>query len=162
MRSACHLLPIVWDRPAVGTRGTAPATATATCAWRRAAADPDRACFAAVVFMLRTSTPWELLPAQELGCGSWSTAYRRFTNRARIGLFDQLYLVLLDKLGEANRMGRGRVSGAAVDGGAVLPAAGSAGDERTAGVERLSGEAVHPARTSSVARLSDASSPLRQ
>src|SRR4051812_47288253 len=39
----------------------------------------DRACFAAVVFMGRTSTPWELLPARELGCGSYSTAYRRFS-----------------------------------------------------------------------------------
>ena len=71
---------------------------------------PDRACFAAVVFMLRTSTPWELLPAQELGCGSWSTAYRRFTHWARIGLFDQLHLVLLDKLGEASRLDWRRVS----------------------------------------------------
>jgi hypothetical protein len=25
--------------------------------------------------------PWELLPAEELGCGSWSTAYGRFTRR---------------------------------------------------------------------------------
>jgi hypothetical protein len=31
---------------------------------------PDRNCFAAIVFMARTSTPWRLLPAQELGCGS--------------------------------------------------------------------------------------------
>jgi transposase len=31
---------------------------------------PDRNCFAAVVFMARTSTPWRLLPAKELGCGS--------------------------------------------------------------------------------------------
>ena len=33
----------------------------------------DRACFAAIVFMARTSTPWRLLPAQELGCGSPAT-----------------------------------------------------------------------------------------
>ena len=30
----------------------------------------DRACLAAIVYMARTSTPWRLLPAQELGCGS--------------------------------------------------------------------------------------------
>jgi hypothetical protein len=30
----------------------------------------DRACFAAIVFLARTSTPWRLLPARELGCGS--------------------------------------------------------------------------------------------
>ena len=28
---------------------------------------PDRNCFAAIVYMVRTSTPWRLLPAQELG-----------------------------------------------------------------------------------------------
>ena len=28
----------------------------------------DRACLAAIVFMARTSTPWRLLPARELGC----------------------------------------------------------------------------------------------
>jgi transposase len=71
---------------------------------------PDRACFAAVVFMLRTSTPWELLPAKELGCGSWSTVYRRFTRWARAGVFDQLHLVLLDKLGEQGRLDWRRVS----------------------------------------------------
>jgi transposase len=31
---------------------------------------PDRNCFAAIVYLVRTSTPWRLLPAQELGCGS--------------------------------------------------------------------------------------------
>jgi transposase len=40
----------------------------------------DRNCFAAIVFMARTSTPWLLLPAKELGCarrrppGSGSTS----------------------------------------------------------------------------------------
>jgi len=62
---------------------------------------PDRACFAAVVFMARTSTPWEFLPARELSCGSASTAYRRFTAWTRAGVFDRLTLVLLDELGEA-------------------------------------------------------------
>src|SRR5215207_980345 len=31
---------------------------------------PDHSCFAAIVYMTRTSTPWRLLPVQELGCGS--------------------------------------------------------------------------------------------
>jgi transposase len=38
---------------------------------------PDRNCFAALVFMCRTSTPWALPPAGELGCGSATTAWRR-------------------------------------------------------------------------------------
>src|SRR3954465_3646911 len=71
---------------------------------------PDRACFAAVVFMARTSTPWELLPARELGCGSASTAYRRFAAWTRAGVFARLTLVLLDELGEAGRIDWRRVS----------------------------------------------------
>src|SRR6266540_1666063 len=31
---------------------------------------PDRNCFAAIIYLVRTSTPWRLLPARELGCGS--------------------------------------------------------------------------------------------
>jgi hypothetical protein len=44
---------------------------------------PDRNCFAAIVFMARSSTPWRLLPARELGCGSPTTCWRRLTNGPR-------------------------------------------------------------------------------
>jgi transposase len=71
---------------------------------------PDRNCFAALVFMCRTSTPWALLPANELGCGSATTAWRRLEEWQRAGVFDQLSLVLLDRLGEAGRINLGRVS----------------------------------------------------
>jgi transposase len=37
----------------------------------------DRNCVAAIIFMARTSTPWALLPAKELGCGSATTCWRR-------------------------------------------------------------------------------------
>jgi transposase len=37
----------------------------------------DRACLAAIIYMARTSTPWRLLPARELGCGSPATCWRR-------------------------------------------------------------------------------------
>jgi len=60
---------------------------------------PDRNCFAAIVYMVRTSTPWRLLPAQELGCGSPATCWRRLTEWAKAGVFDQLHLEVLDRLG---------------------------------------------------------------
>jgi transposase len=60
---------------------------------------PDRNCFAAIVYMVRTSTPWRLLPAQELGCGSPATCWRRLTEWAKAGLFNQLHLEVLDRLG---------------------------------------------------------------
>jgi transposase len=71
---------------------------------------PDRACFAAVVYMARTSTPWRLLPAHELGCGSASTAWRRLDEWAEAGVFDQLHLDVLDRLGEQGRLDWSRAS----------------------------------------------------
>ena len=49
---------------------------------------PDRNCFAAIIYMARTSTPWRLLPAQQLGCGSPATCWRRLTEWANAGVFD--------------------------------------------------------------------------
>jgi transposase len=49
---------------------------------------PDRNCFAAIVYMARTSIPWRLLPARELGCGSPATCWRRLTEWAKAGVFD--------------------------------------------------------------------------
>jgi hypothetical protein len=36
--------------------------------------------------MARTSTPWRLLPARELGCGSPATAWRRLAERVERAL----------------------------------------------------------------------------
>jgi transposase len=70
----------------------------------------DRACLAAIVYMARTSTPWRLLPARELGCGSPATCWRRLTEWADAGVFEQLQAVLLDELGAAGRVDLERVS----------------------------------------------------
>ena len=70
----------------------------------------DRSCFAAIVFMARTFTPWRLLPARELGCGSPATCWRRLTEWAQAGVFDQLHLEVLDRLGEQGRLDWSRVS----------------------------------------------------
>ena len=48
----------------------------------------DRACLAAIVYMARTSTPWRLLPAKELGCGSPATVGRRLDEWAKAGVVD--------------------------------------------------------------------------
>ena len=54
--------------------------------------------------MARTSTPWRLLQVQELGCGSPSTCWRRLTEWADAGVFDQLHLEVLDRLGAQGRL----------------------------------------------------------
>jgi transposase len=71
---------------------------------------PDRACLAAIVLMAGTSTPWRLLPARELGCGSPATCWRRLTEWANAGVFDQLHLVVLDRLGERGQLDWERAS----------------------------------------------------
>jgi transposase len=76
----------------------------------RRRAIPDRNCFAAIVYMARTSTPWRLLPARELGCGSPSTCWRRLTEWANAGVFDQLHLEVLDRLGAQGRLDWSRTS----------------------------------------------------
>jgi transposase len=59
------------------------------------------------MYMARTSTPWRLLPARELGCGSPATCWRRLTEWANAGVFDQLHLQVLDRLGEQGQLGTG-------------------------------------------------------
>ena len=70
----------------------------------RCRAIADRNCFAAIVYMARTSTPWRLLPARELGCGSPATCWRRLTEWANAGVFDQLHLQVLDRLGQRGQL----------------------------------------------------------
>jgi transposase len=83
---------------------TAAAHPAAPALWRPARTISDRACFATIVYMARTSTPWRLLPARELGCGSPATCWRRLTEWAKAGVFDALHLKVLDRLGTAGRL----------------------------------------------------------
>jgi hypothetical protein len=57
---------------------------------------------------------WELvaplLPARELGCGSPATVSCRLTEWANAGVFDQLHLEVLDRLGEQGRLDWTRAS----------------------------------------------------
>src|SRR5919198_3031582 len=63
---------------------------------------PDRNCVAGLHGP--HLTPWSLLPAKELRCGSATTCWRRFDEWAKAGVFDQLQALVLDELGEAGRI----------------------------------------------------------
>jgi transposase len=76
----------------------------------RTRAVPDRNCFAAIIYMAHTSTPWRLLPAKELGCGSDSTVRRRFDEWIAAGVFEQLHAEILDRLGVTDRLDWSRAS----------------------------------------------------
>jgi transposase len=113
---------------------------------------PDRNCFAALVFMCRTSTPWALLPAGELGCGSATTAWRRLEEWQRAGVFDRLSLVLLDQLGEAGRIDLDRVS---VDSASLRALKGGRTPAQTRSTAASAGAScTWPATTASACRSS--------
>ena len=76
----------------------------------RRRAVPDRNCFAAIVYMARTSTSWRLLPARQLDCGSLATCWRRLTEWAAAGVFDALHQEVLDRLGGQGELDWSRVS----------------------------------------------------
>jgi transposase len=92
---------------------THPAAATASTlpsARRRAPHRAGSGLHAAIIFMARTSTPWALLPARDLGCGSATTCWRWLDEWAKAGVFEQLQALLLDELGQAGRINPERVS----------------------------------------------------
>jgi transposase len=80
---------------------------------------PDRACLTGIVFVLKTGIQWEYLP-QEMGCGSGMTCWRRLRDWQEAGVWWELHRVLLDRLGEADRLDWSRAS---ID-GSTIPAKG--------------------------------------
>ncbi len=60
----------------------------------------DRAVLAGIVFVLTTGISWNALP-RELGCGPGVTCWRRLREWQRIGLWDRLHRLVLDRLGRA-------------------------------------------------------------
>jgi len=70
---------------------------------------PDRAALTGIIFVLRTGIPWEWLP-QEMGCGSGMTCWRRLHAWQAAGVWHQLHRVILDRLGEQDRIDWSRAS----------------------------------------------------
>ena len=64
---------------------------------------PDRACLTGVLFVAKTGCPWEYLP-RELGCGSGMTCWRRLRDWQAAGVWQEVWQVLLDELGLADRI----------------------------------------------------------
>jgi transposase len=69
----------------------------------------NRAALTGILFVLRTGIPWEMLP-QELGCGSGMTCWRRLRDWQEAGVWHRLHQVLLDRLGEQDRIDWSRAS----------------------------------------------------
>jgi transposase len=69
----------------------------------------DRAALEAIVFVLKTGIPWEMLPTKQFGL-SGMTAWRRLEQWTRAGVFEQLQRVLLNELGQRGQVDFSRVS----------------------------------------------------
>ena len=87
----------------------------------------DRAALTGILFVLRSGTPWELLPA-EMGCGSGMTCWRRLRDWQRAGVWEKLQRVLLDRLGRRNGVDFSR---AALDSASVAAKKGAKRSART-------------------------------
>lgn len=70
---------------------------------------PDRAALAGIIFVLKSGIPFEMLP-MEMGCGSGITCWRRLRDWQQAGVWERLHRVLLDKLGEADKIDWSRAS----------------------------------------------------
>lgn len=64
---------------------------------------PDREVLRGILFVLATGLPWEHLPP-EMGCGSGMTCWRRLKEWHEAGVWHKLHRVLLDRLGQADRI----------------------------------------------------------
>jgi|SRR4051812_11822724 transposase len=105
----------------------------------------DRAALMGILFVLRSGTPWELLP-REMGCGSGMTCWRRLRDWQKAGVWDRLQQTLLDRLGRQNGIDFSRAS---LDSASIAAKKGARRRARTRQIE------ASPAR-------SVTSSPMRR
>ena len=116
---------------------------------------PDRAVLTGILFILRTGTPWELLP-QEMGCGSGMTCWRRLRDWQQAGVWHQLHQTRLDRLGERDRIDWSRAS---LDSATVRAKGGA---KPPAGVRRIAANRARSAMLWSMPKASRSPSPSRR
>lgn len=110
----------------------------------------DRAALTGILFVLRSGTPWELLP-HEMGCGSGMTCWRRLRDWQKAGVWDRLQQALLDRLGRQNGIDFSRAS---LDSAAIAAKRGGRRRARTRpiGASRVRSVMSSPTRRASPSR----------
>ena len=63
----------------------------------------DRKALTGIIFVLKSSIPWELLP-QEMGCGSGMTCWRRLRNWQKARVWNKIHQILLAQLPNAEQI----------------------------------------------------------
>jgi transposase len=107
----------------------------------------DRKALGGILFVLRTGIGWQELTT-EMGFGSGSTCWRRLEEWQQAGVWARLHRVLLDRLGDADKIDWSRVS---VDGSSVAAKRGAMRPGRTRRI------AVNRARSAILRRIDAAS-----
>jgi transposase len=92
----------------------------------------DRAALEAIIFVLRSGIPWEMLPTKQFGL-SGMTAWRRLEQWTRAGVFEQLQRSLLNELGQKGLVDFSRAS---IDSSSVRATKGGPSRARTRRTER--------------------------
>jgi transposase len=92
----------------------------------------NRKALVGIVFVLRTGTPWNLLP-KEMGCGSGVTCWRRLRDWTKLGIWPAVHQRLLNVLGRAGRVDLSR---AVIDSQSVRAVFGGTTRVRTQQTER--------------------------
>lgn len=110
----------------------------------------DRAALTGILFVLRSGTPWELLP-REMGCGSGMTCWRRLRDWQKAGVWDRLQQTLLDRLGRQNGIDFSRAS---LDSASIAAKRGARRQARTrpTGASRARNATSSPMRRASRSR----------
>lgn len=93
---------------------------------------PHRKVLIGMVFILRTGIPWQMLP-KEMGCGSGSTCWRRFTEWTALGVWSKFHALLLTILGKAGAINLER---AVLDSASVRAVFGGRTPDRTRPIVR--------------------------
>jgi transposase len=89
-----------------------------------------RSVLAGIIFDLKSGIPWDML-SKEMGCGAGSICWRRLRDWQEAGVWEELHRVLLNRLGEADRIDWDRVS----PDSASVPA--KRGDKEPARIRRI-------------------------
>ena len=109
----------------------------------------NRAALTGIVFVLKSGIPWEMLP-KEMGCGSGSTCWRRLRDWQEAGVWEELHWLLLDRLGEADRIDWERAS---LDSASVPAKRGANKPERIRRIRERRARSAMLFRTEGASRL---------
>jgi transposase len=108
----------------------------------------NREVLTGILFVLKTGIGWEYLP-QEMGCGSGMTCWRRLAQWQKLGVWDQVHRVLLERLQASDKIDWSR---AVVDSSSIRAVLGAKKPARIRPIAPEKGRNITFSRTPAVFR----------